>query len=690
VAGISPAIETFTVDVTCEPGKDVGAQVTANVSVPVPNAGGYIDIGVGVNVNTPQAGCKDADIDDRGLLHFGQSYLQTPGGPTPSAYTGIGFYDPAGAATGAAPPAGAVHQFEGSVNAGGVTDVYFTGLLQLPPLPASATLVQAFTQPCPAGQMTIQPSAVECVTHANLGTGGTPRVVVPQHADTSAQIADVFVQWPGRGAVSASINGAQTVQLFTSLAGPHLSTLTPPALGYDALAHTQTVSVAPALAIGLYGSLVHSDELLALVQDPTLGAALVVLTLDEATGSWSAAAPISLSQFTTAQQQAIGLFGAGGCFPAPIVACDPATVQAPIVRAPIRNSGLGPTATLTISLERANGDPVDAAHPLYTSSADPMTVHVQWSASGLTAGQYAYAAVGLCDPYGSIANSNSGQWIGPSCNNGVGAPQAHNAFAFDGVPADASGAVTENLQFKLSARNYLSTTADSSWTIPVTIYVGNDVNPDPADVVVADVGGLTGVTVPLKHLRTGMTQVDIRQARQVAAGAVTLQDGSVNATPGVVWNLLYRPSTGYNGAGQTSDFLEGTSVLTLLPPDFSSGLNPVLVQGSAQILFDGADARPQHQPGADHHHRGPAAPRRPRQQHRQPAGPVVAAQPAADRLVVHPLAHAGQHHLHHPGEHRLERAAPRLRGLRRVPLAQHARRQPDPARAALSVHLHAV
>ena len=311
IPGLSPAVAFANATVDCKAGKDVSLAVTVDVSIPLANDAGYIDVGVGVNVNTPPSGCKIADLDASGMLHFGQSYVQTTGGPTPAAYTGIGLFTPP-SGTGVPAGAGTVQQFVGSVNAHGQTDAFFTGLLQMPAAPQAVTLVQAFAQPCP-GQMTIQPHAVECQTSATL----------PGTTSTAVQIADVFADWPGRASVSATVSGAGTILLQTSLAGPHLGTLTPAVTGYDALTHTQTLSVAPANAIGVYGSLVHSDELLALVQDPTLGASLEVLTLDEASGQWSAAAPTSLASSTLTQLQAMGIFGAGGCFTEPLPACIP-------------------------------------------------------------------------------------------------------------------------------------------------------------------------------------------------------------------------------------------------------------------------------------------------------------------------------------------------------------------------------
>jgi hypothetical protein len=314
IPDLTPSIESFTVDVNCTPGQDVAAQVTATVSIPVANSGGYLDIGVGINVNTPQSGCKVADIDSSGFLHFGQSYVQTIGGPAPSAYTAIGTFTPP-AMAGVAANAGAVQQFVGSVNSNGQADAFFTGLYQLPAAPQTTSLLQAFAKPC-AGQMTIQPSAVECSTQATL----------PASVATQVQIADVFVDWPGRGSVSASIAGSSGIALSTSLRGPHLGTVTPAITGYDDLTHLQALSLAPLTAIGLYGSLLHSDELLALAQDPVAGAQVIALTLDEVSGLWSAATPAPLSSFTLAQQQAMGLFGPGGCFTEPLPACTPGPV----------------------------------------------------------------------------------------------------------------------------------------------------------------------------------------------------------------------------------------------------------------------------------------------------------------------------------------------------------------------------
>jgi streptogramin lyase len=313
VNGIAPAIETFTVDLDCKAGLDVSAQIIANVEIPVPNAGGYLDIGVGVNVETPQAGCKLADIDASNQLHFGQSYVAASGdaSPAPSAYTGIGVFGPQSggpgdAQIGTATPAGSLKQFEGSVSANGSTDAFFTGLLQLPSGAGAVTVVQAFAKACP-GQMTLQPRAVECVTQVSGG-----------HADTQVQVADLFAAWPGHAAVSATIDASGVLNLQTSLGGQHLGSLAPPVTGHDDLTRTQQLTLPPSSFLAVYGSLLQVGQLFVLTQDPALGIAVVSLTLDETTGKWSAAAPVALSSFTTAQQQAMGLFGSGGCFPLPL------------------------------------------------------------------------------------------------------------------------------------------------------------------------------------------------------------------------------------------------------------------------------------------------------------------------------------------------------------------------------------
>lgn len=245
--------------------------------------------------------------------HHWQSYLGTPGGPTLSAYTGIGLYSPplgTGAQVGTATPAGTLQQFEGTVSANGASDAFFTGLLQLPPAPQPALVVQAFAKA--PGQMTVQPRAVECVTEAT-GAGATTRV----------QIADLFVTWPGVGSVSASITSAGLL-LQTSPGGPNLGTLAPPVTGHDDLTRVETLSFAPAAPIGVYGSLLHTEELYVLTQDPALGVAVV--TLELTAGSWTPSAPQALAGFSTAQQQAMGLFGQGGCFTPPPPLCVPGPV----------------------------------------------------------------------------------------------------------------------------------------------------------------------------------------------------------------------------------------------------------------------------------------------------------------------------------------------------------------------------
>jgi hypothetical protein len=599
IPGLSPSVETFTVDVDCTPGKDMPASVTAEVSVPVANAGGYIDIEVGVNETEVQTGCKQAEVDAHGLLHFGQSWMQDSSSTStvPGAFTGIGFYPPyavvinprnpypSSSQTGAAAPASAVQQFVGSVNAGGQSDAFFTGLLQMPGAPQAVTLVQAFAPACPAGQMNVRPHTAECVTFA-----------AGNSADTTAQIADVFVDWPGRGSVAASVVGAHGVALQTSLAGPHFGTLTPPVTGYDDLTHTQVVDLSPASMLGLYGSLLHSDELLALTQDPALGLALVALELDEATGLWSARAPIALSTFSIAQQQAMGLFGKGGCYPMPVPVCDPAsTVAAPIVHLN-NHSGAGLSGTATLSFTHVMpypivpvGTPVDAAHPLHTG--EQVQILLQWSASGLAPGQYAYAAIDVaCGAgYSLVTNPNGGSAIemGTSpCLNGYYQTVLKNGHAFPAIQASAAGGVSENLAaFTAEPSAYVDPTNRLSWSIPVTIFVSSTSTPDPSDVAVYS----TTAVLPLyeEHVETTVTQLS--SSTVVAPGTVTLFGGGSNPVKGVVYKLRYYAGT--SGLHYwTTDYLPGTSTIKLLPPAFNDpSITVTQVAGSATTIRDGSE-----------------------------------------------------------------------------------------------------
>ena len=594
VSGISPSVQTFTVDIDCKAGLDVEAQITANVEIPVPNDAGYIDVSVGVNVSTPQAGCKQADVDDNGYLHFGQSYLVTNGGPTPSAYTGIGLFPfkSGNPATGVGTPAGTLQQFEGTVHDATQTDAFFTGLLQMPPKGQTVTLVQAFTQPC-GGQMTIQPHAVECVTQAQT-----------DQASTQVHIADVFADWPGRASVSASVTSAATVSLETSLGGPHLGTITPGATGHDDLTHTQDLNLTPARALSVFGSLLHADELFVITQDPVLGVAVVALALDETTGLWSASAPRALASFTLAQQTAMGLWGQGGCFDAPIPACAPQAGQKDrgaadqsLTSAP-HGTPPPPAASGTVTLSFTHAytglPPVDAAHPLFTTNTsngiDPMIVHLQWSVAGINPGDYAYAAVTLCDPFGGVSsNTNGGTKINiGSCLDGNSNTQPlGNALAFPPIQADGSGGVSENLQFTIHTANWVTPDSMTSWTLPVTLFTTSSPTPADGDTQVPVVGPSSG-TVPLFEPHDAETRIDIQSATSVAAGAVTLQDGSVNAVPGLVYKYRYIVGTTPGNVGYVSDFLGGHSTFRLLPPSFTDpALAPQLVQGSVVTLNDG-------------------------------------------------------------------------------------------------------
>ena len=563
IAGLSPAVESFTVDVTCVPGQDVSASVVANVSIPVANDAGYIDVSVSVNATTQQSGCKVADIDGSGQLHFGQSWVQEGAGTIPSAYTGLGFYT-APAQTGVAAPAGSVRQFVGAVSKGSQTDAFFTGLLQLPAAPQSTTLVQAFVPPCPDGQMNVRPQPVECVTQAAL----------PSAVSTQVKIADVLVEWPGRGAVSASITGQSQISLYTSQGGPHLGTLVPPVTGYDGLTQTQVLDLSPRTAIGLYGSLVHAAELLAVVQDATLGPSLVVLTLDEGTGRWSAGSPLALSSFTVAQQQAFGLFGQGGCFPEPIPACAPPAAPIAWHGGSRSTSFAAPGSTLNITLKHADGTDVTAASPALASQAAPITVHLQWSASGLQPGHYAYPAVTLCSPFAGLGNTNGGSAIGPPCDNGYEGAQTHGTWAFPAVQADSGGGVTQDLQFTVTAADFF--TDVGTWTIPFQVYEGSSTTPDLAnDVALPESSGVTGATVYLTELHDRFIVESLE---------------SVTPAPGgLIFRLSYAAdTTTYNDLGYGPHYLEGHSHVELSPPSITNGLVATL-QGTPVQESDGHD-----------------------------------------------------------------------------------------------------
>ncbi len=300
----TPATVFANATVSCTRGKDTALNIAVDVSIPVANAAGYLDISIGVDATAVQTGCKVADLDASGALHFGQSWEGPAGAVQPSAYTGIGVQTPP-ASSASGPQAGALQQFSGAVGAAGVTDEYFTGVLRLPPAPQVTTVIQALTAACPAGQMNVSPHAAECFTRTDGAT-----------AQTAVQIADLIVSWPGTATVSAILTAAQTIELSTSLGDPKLGTATPATTGYAALAQLQSLST-PFPPSGIFASLLHPDELLAVLQTPA-GPEVEVLTLDLATGAWSGGAPVALPSL--AEQQAMGLFGKGGCLPLPAAA----------------------------------------------------------------------------------------------------------------------------------------------------------------------------------------------------------------------------------------------------------------------------------------------------------------------------------------------------------------------------------
>ena len=270
-----PAAQTFTVDVDCRGGMDVSAHVTAQVSLEEPGTGGYVDISAGVAGDEVVVGCKQADLDAQGSLHFGQSALRPEGAARPQAWTGLSASLP-------------LRQWSGVTFAPGQVDYYFTGVVQ--PGTGPISVVQSLVmQPCAATETAVQTRAPLCVTRVDAGV-----------VSTAAQLADVVESVPGEGFLAAAIAGPHQLQLYFSAAGPGGQ--------WDPLATATLLDLGEPTLLGLYP---HPPGLTVLVQQ---GDALgFVPVARDAAGAWSAGA-VQAFPGNAEAQAAAGLFTGPGCF----------------------------------------------------------------------------------------------------------------------------------------------------------------------------------------------------------------------------------------------------------------------------------------------------------------------------------------------------------------------------------------
>lgn len=203
--GVSPQVVTTTYDFDCRKGIDVVANVVVDVSVAVPNAGGYVDIAVSVNAQQVEVGCKEAAFDDPAnpaSLHFGESYTwndATPFASAPDGLWGVSA-DSHGAALAPA-------QWSGQVFSGSLHDQYYTGAVTLA---EPARIVQTFI---PGGCTALfsassQPACLTSATPAANGAAASATTVATLFNAFSASAsgwAGAIITDPSTVAISAAL-----------------------------------------------------------------------------------------------------------------------------------------------------------------------------------------------------------------------------------------------------------------------------------------------------------------------------------------------------------------------------------------------------------------------------------------------------------------------------------------------------
>ncbi|MBS2025546.1 MAG: hypothetical protein JST92_24370 [Deltaproteobacteria bacterium] len=298
LATISPGTATTEIDFDCQAGKDVPADISVNVSVPLESSAGYVDISVSVNTTEVTVSCKDADFSDN-PLHFGSSWLGQPGQTAPDAVWGI------------SANAGTTHQFTGQVT-NGVLDQFDTGTLSFD-TPGSTTIVQTYAPACD-GYYTAT-AVPQCTTTAvvRLPKKGT---------NTTASLADAYIASSADGWAAANVQAGQgSVSIayattFSPIPSGPANTSASPAIA-DTL-HQQVFSD-PNIAqfTGLWPALDQYGFVIAYLDQsgtPMWGH----LIYDAASGGFILSGAHPLSGISTALEDCLGLFGHGqtGCQPA--------------------------------------------------------------------------------------------------------------------------------------------------------------------------------------------------------------------------------------------------------------------------------------------------------------------------------------------------------------------------------------
>ncbi|MBS2023817.1 MAG: hypothetical protein JST92_15545, partial [Deltaproteobacteria bacterium] len=306
LATLSPQIATSSIDLDCQAGKDIDADISVDVSVPIASSAGYVDIGVSVDVSQQSVGCKQADFGADGTLHFGEAAQYPQGQAAPLGFTGIGLLTPTldpDLTPGAAPDAASVDQFAGVVTLGNTSTAFYTGTLAVSG-GASYDVLQAFAPQCGDGMYYAQTQAVECDTRATQGAQGA------WSAQTYAGLADVLMVVPGRLWVSARVGQANTL-LLTTGTGSAASDASVPASAWNPLTLRQVLDFgAQGLTLlGVWPNQEQPSDLVALVDDGS-GPGYIDVSFDAGAGTWSLdrRGATSLDGMSASDLASLGLF----------------------------------------------------------------------------------------------------------------------------------------------------------------------------------------------------------------------------------------------------------------------------------------------------------------------------------------------------------------------------------------------
>ncbi len=299
---VSPTTVTVNVPVHCIAGQDSAAQVSVTVAAAVPNSGGYVDISAGVNATDVEVGCKTADINSSGTLHFGESWMGDTAADAPDGIWGLGL------------ASGTPQQWSGQVS-GGQVDQNYTGQLQLSS-PSAALLVQTL-MPAGCADTFVATAQPTCVTTVNDSSSGAAT------ATTNALLADAFTADAADGWASAIIDpGGAGVTLYSA------STLTPIPAG------ATPVENSPADADAITSQDISDPGIAAITGLwPSLDQFGFVFTFTSQTGDsewgrltnsgglWSISGETLLSDTSTSQQTCVGLFASGAASCQALKAC---------------------------------------------------------------------------------------------------------------------------------------------------------------------------------------------------------------------------------------------------------------------------------------------------------------------------------------------------------------------------------